>query len=217
MLYVLLQIYAGGGVNLYGKATTIFLTLASLSYITSEHLLMWDVGWQFCFLSYFMMGYKLRQWGKSRKNNKIAILLISAGFTVNAILAYINFLRGLKGQPIDVIQYYKNPISYMPLAPAEAIASCLIFAGFSVLDIKKDYSKLAGYTFLIYLVHSGIWNNIFSAFLGDRLIENQIVEAISVVILSEIVFLISYFVAMIYKSWKIESRLINAITSAAHK
>lgn len=198
MLYVLLQIYAGGGVNLYGKITTVFLVLASASYITSEHLLMWDVGWQFCFLGYFMMGYKLRQWGKTRKNNKTAILLILAGLAVNAALAYKNYLRGLKGLPVDVIQYYKNPISYMPLAPAEVIASCLIFAGFSVLDIKKDFSKLAGYTFLIYLFHMGICDVIYFV-VGDKLIGNQAVEAIATILLSVAVFIISLLASVVYK------------------
>ena len=144
------------------------------------------------------MGYKLRQWGKVRKNNRNAILLIFAGFAVNAALAYINYLRGLKGLPIDVIQYYNNPFSYMPLAPAEVIASCLIFAGFSVLDIKKDFSRLAGHTFLIYLVHGGVWNVISTA-LGDRLIGNQAVETVAVVSISILVFIISMIAAIIYK------------------
>lgn len=145
-----------------------------------------------------MMGSKLRQWGKSRKNNKIGLLLIAVGFAVNAILAYINYLRGLKGLPVDVIQYYKNPISYMPLAPAEVIASCLIFAGFSMLDIKKDFSKLAGYTFPIYLFHMGICDVIYFV-AGDKLIGNQVVEAIAVIILSIAVFFISLLASIAYK------------------
>lgn len=32
------------GVNLYGKITLIFLILSSISYITSEHELIWDIG-----------------------------------------------------------------------------------------------------------------------------------------------------------------------------
>ena len=152
-----------------------------------------------------MMGYKLRQWGKSRKNNKIALLLIAAGLAVNAILAYINYLRGLKGLPIDVIQYYKNPISYMPLASIEVIASCLIFAGFAKLDIKKDFSKLAGYTFLIYLFHMGVWD-VFCKVVGEKLIGNLVVEGVSTVLLSVSVFLISLLTSYIYRRMQLKTK-----------
>ena len=188
----------GGGVNLYGGITSIFLALSSVSYITSEHELMWDVGWQFCFLSYFLMGYKLRQWGRTRRNNWIALILISAGTALNVTLAYINYLRGLRGLPVDVIQYYKNPFSYAPLAPIEVLASCLIFAGFSVMDIKKDFSKLARHTFLIYLLHLGVWD-VISTILGDRLLGNYLMETLSVFLISIIVFLLALLGAKLYK------------------
>ena len=177
----------------------VFLAVASLSYITSEHVLKWDIGLQIYFLSYFLMGYKLRQWGKERKNNRTAFFLILAGFAINAILAYINYLRGLKGLPVDVSYYADNPVSYGSLAPIEVIASCLIFTGFSVMDIKKDFSKLAGYTFLIYLIHAGAWDVISTA-VGDRLIGNQNVEFISVFIFSIIAFFSSFLIAYVYKN-----------------
>ena len=145
------------------------------------------------------MGYKLRQWGKGRKNNRTALLFILAGITINGILAYINYQRGLSGLPVDAIQYYNNPFSYAPLAPVEVIASCLIFAGFSVLHIKIDFSKLAGYTFLIYLIHAGVWDVIY-AVIGDRLIGNQAVETVAVIMLSIVVFIISFIASIIYKS-----------------
>ena len=187
-----------GGVNLYGKATIVFIILGSVSYITSEHQLEWDIGWQFYFLSYFLMGYKLRQWGKTRKSNRTALILISAGIALNLVLAYINYLRGLKGLPVDVIQFYKNPFSYAPLAPIEVIASCLIFSGFSIIKIKSDFSNLSGYTFLIYLIHAGVIDVLFTI-LSDRLFCNRILEYIFVIIISVGVFLISLFGAILWK------------------
>lgn len=156
------------------------------------------------------MGYKLRQWGKERKNNRTAFFFILAGFTINAVLAYINYLRGLKGLPVDVSYYADNPVSYGPLSPIEVMASCLTFAGFSVMGIKKDFSKLAGYTLLIYLLHAGVWDVISTA-LGDRLIGNQTVEAISVIVLSVIVFLISFVSALIYKKLEIGSKMYSLL------
>ena len=144
------------------------------------------------------MGYKLRQWGKERKNNRTAFLLILAGFAINAILAYINYLRGLKGLPVDASYYADNPVSYGPLAPIEVMASCLIFAGFSVMDIKRDFSKLAGYTFLIYLIHAGVWD-VVATVISNKLIGNQNIEFISVNLISIIVFFASFLVALVYK------------------
>ena len=190
-----------GGVNLYGKITTAFLVFASVSYITGVRTLKWDIGGQLCFLSYFLMGYKLRQWGKTRKNNKIALLLILAGNAINIALSYVNFVRGQNGLPVDVIQLTENPFSYTPLAPIEVIASCLIFSGFSMLKIKKDFSKLAGYTFLIYLIHAGVWD-VLSVLLGDSFFENQTMEAAWVVVVSLLVFCISILGAVVYKQIK---------------
>lgn len=146
------------------------------------------------------MGYKLRKWGINRKSNRTALMLITFGIVINVVLAYINYLRALKGLPVDVIQYYKNPFSYAPLAPIEVVASCLIFAGFSVLNIKKNFSKLARYTFLIYLLHAGVWE-IISTVLGDKLIGDQLVETLSIIVISIVVFLISLIGAILYRKF----------------
>lgn len=184
--------------NLYGRFTIVFLVLSSVSYITSEHILKWDIGWQFCFLSYFLMGYKLRKWSENRKNNLLAFVLILSGFTVNTGLGFINYLRGLNGLPVDVIPFKENPFSYAPLAPIEVIASCLIFAGFSVLRISKGFSKISGYTFLIYLIHAGVWDVLFQI-IGNRPFGNPAIETGVVVASSIAVFTISLLAAMIYK------------------
>lgn len=154
------------------------------------------------------MGHKLRKWGMERKNNRTAFLLILAGFAVNAGLAYVNYLRGLKGLPVDASYYADNPVSYGLLAPIEVIASCLVFAGFSVLDIKKDFSKLAGYTFLIYLIQAGVWDAI-STVLGDILIGNWIVETLSVIIITMAVFLLSFLGAMLYRKLSPFERMLQ--------
>lgn len=144
------------------------------------------------------MGYKLRQWSKTRKNNKTALLLVFSGAAINIILAYINFVRGRNGLPVDVIQFAENPFSYAPLAPIEVIASCFIFAGFSVINIKRDFSRFAEYTFLIYLFHMGVWN-VISHIFSDKLISNFPIELALIVIMSATVLCISLFLAIIYK------------------
>ena len=45
-----------------------------------------------------------------------------------------------------------------PLCPWIVVASLFIFAGFSLLDVRHDYSNLASSTFFIYLIHCGVWS-----------------------------------------------------------
>lgn len=188
---------AWGGVKLYGNITLVFLGLASLGYITSEHKLMWDIGFAFYFLSYFLMGYKIRKWGESHKSNGKAFILIASGFLINAALAYINYLRGLEGLPVDTVRLWENPFSYAPLAPIEIIASCLVFAGFSVMKVQRDYYRLSNRTFLIYLVHAGIIDVIF-ILMSDRLFGSSSAETVAVIIISVTVFILSFLFAEVY-------------------
>lgn len=173
----------GGGINLYGRSAVIFLLLASASYVTSDHILNWDIGLQFCFLSYFLVGYKLREWGKTRKNNKLGLFLITIGVVVNVGIGYFNYLRGLGGLPVDVCNIRQNPLSYGPLAPAEVVASCFTFAGFSVMTVKRDLYKLSRCTFLIYLIHPGVMDVIMRLW-GDRTIGNAAKETVDCVVSS---------------------------------
>lgn len=159
---------------------------------------MWDIGWQFCFLSLFLIGYRIRRWAADKKSNVTAAILIAAGCMVNISLGCINYYRGLQDLPVDVTFYKLNLFSYGPLAPIEIIASCLIFAGFSVMKVGEDHSKVAEYTFLIYLFHAAVWD-VIAAVCRRKLGESQVVEAISVIIISIIVFWISLVFAAIYK------------------
>lgn len=188
-----------GGVNLYGKIATVFLVISSVCYITSTHTLEWDIGSQLCFLSLFLMGYKIRKWGTDRKNNLVALGLTSAGVAVNVGLGCINLYRGCSGLQVDVVFFKQNLFSYGTLSPIEVAASCLIFAGFSVLEVKKDFAELAGYTFLIYLFHAGVWD-VIATIIGSKLIGDQVVEAVSVIFISMVVFCISLLAAIIYKN-----------------
>ena len=66
------------------------------------------------------------------------------------------------------------------------------------MDIKKDFSKLARYTFLIYLIRAGVWE-VVATVISNMLIGNQNIEFISVIIISIIVFFASFLVALVYK------------------
>lgn len=144
------------------------------------------------------MGYKIRRWAQGRKNNTLAFILLISGIAVNVCLGYINYRRGLSGLPVDVISFRENPFSYAPLAPIEVIASCLVFAGFSVMNVKKDFSRLASKTFYIYLIHAGVLNAI-TILIGDKLIGKPIVETTATIVISTVVFFVSLLAAVVYE------------------
>lgn len=101
---------------------------------------------------------------------------------------------------MNVTPFNQNPFSYDPLAPMEIVASCLVFAGFSVMKVNTDFHKLSGYTFLIYLIHMGIID-VATNIIGNRLlgIGNYGLELSVLIILSLGVFFVSLIIAIIYK------------------
>lgn len=132
------------------KVSIIFLIWSSISNITSTHKLNYDIGLSFEYLSYFMIGYVIRNKSK-QKSNKKAVIYIVMGLLVELLLVYIRYL-----QEINVITNKSfAPLLIEPFFPLVVIASILIFKGFSVMDIKHDFSKLSALSFWVYLAHGG--------------------------------------------------------------
>lgn len=134
-----------------------FLILASIGYMTSKSWLMWDIGFQFRFTGYFMVGYVIRRMIAGRKSTLHGLLYILTGGGILGIVAFIRYRQELAGvaedtQPIPVVS---------ALCPWIIAASLCIFTGFSVLNVRHDYSKLATSTFFIYLIHALIWDVLF--------------------------------------------------------
>lgn len=141
-----------------------FLCLASISYWTGTYTMGWDIGNAFCYLSYYLIGYKIRAWSKGRKSSVKGYCLILIGFFGLAFLAFMRYKLASSGV---VIQKAGNVIvkderlevfAYEGLDPFVVIASVFIFAGFSLLDIKSNsiISHVSSVTFYIYLFHGGI-------------------------------------------------------------
>ena len=139
----------------FSKIVWPFLLAACLSNCTSTYKLSWDVGLSFTYLGYFMIGYEIRKIGGLHKNNWKAVIMISLGIVTELIVTFLCYKAEL--EPYD--SEFLNMIALRePFSPLIMVAALLIFMGFSMLEIKKDFSKLAFYTFLIYLVHAGIWD-----------------------------------------------------------
>lgn len=189
---------SGGGIDIYGRPATAFLVLSCVGYMTSSHAVNWDIGYQLYFLSYFLMGWKIRRWSLDRKSNVRGILLIAAGFMANMLLAILNYaaLRGGYAEKEGLL--FNHVISYGPLDPVEIAASLAIFAGFSLLEIKVDFSWVSKHTFVIYLVHAGILT-IFQVLIEQNLISILKSEALAVIAESVMVFAISLLISFIYQ------------------
>lgn len=180
------------GEKLFAKITIIFFPLAMLCLWTSTHKLYWDFGVSFCYLGYYMMGYIIKKYC-SKKNNYMACLMIVLGILVEIGIAYFRYCQGIAGIADGKLKY-KLVEPYCPLPSCAAI---LIFIGFSMLDIKRTFNKLAGITFEIYLFHAGIWD-IINRFIKVEM-DNRVVIPLSIII----VFVLSVLISIVYKKiWK---------------
>lgn len=181
----------------FNRVAWIFLGIACLSLWTSTHELNWDIGVCACYLGYFMIGYVIRVGTMDYKNNRKGLELIVAGFIIELLVTFLQYKYSLQG-------ISENDMKYgliVPQNPLIVISSVFIFSGFSKIHIKKDFGKLSGNTFYIYLFHGAVWEIL------SRIIRNQVKDKIDHQILIPVciafVFEISYMLTYIYKKiWK---------------
>ncbi len=139
------------GEKTFEKVAWVFLVLACLSSLTSTYDLAWDVGQAFCYMGYFMVGYVIRKKTLENKNNRKGICLLALGFVIGLLPTYIRYEQIMENKYLE----YEFIDSYSPLI---LIVSLLIFAGMSMMVIKTDFHKFSYLTFLVYLLHAGIWD-----------------------------------------------------------
>lgn len=87
-----------------------------------------------------------------------------------------------------------------PSNPLIVLASILIFYGFTVLDVRKDLTKLSSLTFEIYLIHAGVWHFISNVIklAGGKDIFTKMDGVIWIPMFVVVVFVISYELSKIY-------------------
>lgn len=141
--------------KMFYKVSVVFLVLASVCQWTSTVRLMWDIGQSFEYLGYFMAGYCIRKIFAGRKNNVKAFISILAGILLELCVAGLKYKQIIAGiSETDLkYQFLSTFCSFIALA-----ASVLIFIGFTLLNVKKQYADMSGITFYIYLIHAGVWD-----------------------------------------------------------
>lgn len=177
----------------FEKVAFIFLIVASISRWTKEVTVMWDIGQAFEYLGCFMVGFVLRK--KLTKNNTKGICLVLSGFIVLLITAFIQY----KFQVSLGIQEQDLKLEIVsPYCPMIVLASVLIFAGFTKLEMKgnKYIEKLSNLSFLIYLIHAGVWHALFS-FISVLKEENYMINHLNCVIWVPIFVILVLIVSMV--------------------
>ena len=129
------------------KVSIPLVILSCISELTSSHLLAYDIGFSFYYISYFILGDIIYNKVKLNKKNN-GILFIIIGFLFLLVLCPIHYFfskKGMDSSMINVIQGNFNPLIIL--------ASIFIFLGFAKLNIKKDFYKLSSLTLYIYIFH----------------------------------------------------------------
>lgn len=177
------------GEKSFKNVTIVFFIISMLGLLTSNHMLEWDPGKSFCYLSYFMMGYVIRKNTKKEKSNKKSIILIILGFLILLGAGFLRYKQGLNGISEDELTY----ALLQPFSPLPILASLLIFAGFTKLSFNKDVTKLSALTFEIFLFHAGILD------LLKLFVKLNMNSILVIIVISILTFIISLILALIYK------------------
>ena len=90
-----------------------------------------------------------------------------------------------------------------------AIASILIFVGFSKLKIRKSITKLSKQSFEIYLFHAGIWD--VCSIIITKDMDSKVVIPLMIVIVSVLAWAMTIFWQYLWKlievKWGVSDKL----------
>lgn len=156
-----------------------------------------------------MIGYVIRKYFRGQKNNYKAVAIIIVGIIFEIKMAYCRYCQGMARIEDADLKY----MLLEPYCPLPVCASICIFIGFSMLEIKGNFKKLAGITFEIYLFHAIIWD-IVCQFITIEM-DSRIVIPVSIVL----VFLLSIVFSIIYRKvwntidnkWNISYKMLRTI------
>lgn len=129
----------------------IFLLCATFSnWNTDYHDYQWTITKQICYFGYVLVGYVIRQFFCKRiPSPRQTVVLFLTAFIMGLGLSYLSWW-----QANHHILFGRTPFSIGDsFFPLTLVYSLLVFAAFASLEIKFDFSKLAGLTYGIYLIH----------------------------------------------------------------
>ena len=175
--------------------------LASISFNTSTHLLIWDVGYVLYFLAFFFLGHILRVKAGAHKNTKVHFtLFILLGGALETAVGYAVGCREAAGLSFHDTAHNLSE----PLSPLIMLASCAIFYGFGIMQCHKSelIDMVSRYSFSIFLFHALVWDVLSLTLVRSHF--GQCGDALYVIPLGVVaVFLISLALSILWeKFWK---------------
>lgn len=208
MVPVVLRVKSDIGLSTFYRMSWYFLILASLSgWTLGDSLLKWNIGYSFCFLGYLMIGYTIRKWAEVRKHNRKGISFLLSGGIILFIIGLLRYGQGARG-----IADFELKYSLLgPFNPLVVVASVLIFAGFSLVKIRCNLSKLSAISFYIYLFHGGVLV-VVQKVLNILFLEMD--NRMFIMISTVLTFGISWIAAQMYiKVWNLGQALLHMCIS----
>ena len=178
-----------------------FAIFASISFNTSTHLLIWDMGHVLYFLSFFFLGHVMRVKSDMSKNGAMHFtqyILLGGGLEI--AIGYAIGWREAAGISFSDTMHNLSE----PLSPLIMLASCAIFYGFGTLHVHKSQliDRISRYSFSIFLFHALVWDLLSLVIVRPRF--GHCGDALYVIPLSVVaVFMISLLLSIVWeKFWR---------------
>ena len=124
----------------------------------------WNPREALCYTGYVLTGYVIHT--SVRKNSR-GWLLVLAGIVLELWLGYQVYTGIRHGIDRELLEQ-RWLLAY---TPGITVSSLLIFSGFGMIDLRKDYRKLSAYSYPVFLVHALILDLILRLsryYLGQR-------------------------------------------------
>ena len=176
----------------------IWLFVAMISQLTSTYSVSWAFGIIFSFVGYFLVGNVIYE--------NMSRIKFKGLYFIFAVICYILLFiyRGRGGYTDYCLDPYLNCFS-----PLMLIASVCVFIGFGGIKINIDLSRLSGYTYVLYLLHTNVYIVLYvlTRRMFPSLIEHYI---LCLIVIAMLTFIISCVGAMIYDSlWSLLEKKFN--------
>lgn len=176
----------------------IWLFVAMISQLTSTYSVAWAFGIIFSFVGYFLVGNVIYE--------NMSRIKFKGLYFIFAIISYVLLFvyRGITGFSRFSIDAYSNWFS-----PLIIIASICVFIAFGGIKINIDLSRLSGYTYVLYLLHTNVYIVLYvlTRRMFPSLIEHYI---LCLIVIAMLTFIISCIGAMIYDLlWSLLEKKFN--------
>lgn len=176
----------------------IWLFVAMISQLTSTYSVSWAFGIIFSFVGYFLVGNVIYE--------NMSRIKFKGLYFIFAVICYVLLFiyRGRGGYTDYCLDPYLNCFS-----PLMLIASVCVFIGFGGIKINIDLSRLSGYTYVLYLLHTNVYIVLYvlTRRMFPSLIEHYV---LCLIVIAMLTFIISCIGAMIYDSlWSLLEKKFN--------